>query len=167
MFCVIYCGIQYNSDPPNTDFSWMCHVCSSGAQTDKQTDIGGGGWRGGRRRRGGFGWCIPVINTNWQRTPALQQKVATSIRWPPHIPTDSPRGKDASPGDWHTWARISPPDVRVLMPQPAIICRLHIKAHITAWSRAQTGFRVSVIPLRNEYQNPRFWLDDVTVGQTT
>lgn len=34
---------------------------------------------------GGLGWCIPVINANWQWTPALQQKVApseTSIWWP-------------------------------------------------------------------------------------
>lgn len=54
-----------------------------------------------------FGWCIPVINANWQWTRALQQKVApseTSIWWPPkHLYRQPPprlwlhpRGKDAS-----------------------------------------------------------------------
>lgn len=73
-----------------------------------------------------FGWCIPVINANWQWTRALQQKVApseTSIWWPPQtsLQTASSSVMAAPPwegcqlGDWHTSVRISP-DVRFLIP---------------------------------------------------
>lgn len=61
----------------NRVLSFCVHLnVSCSLQWRDQTE--GQGW-------GGLGWCIPVINANWQWTPALQQKVApseTSIWWP-------------------------------------------------------------------------------------